>query len=212
MTRRTTLLALAVFAGAVFPLPLTGQQATEGFQPGDVIQLIVEGDTLLSGNFTVEAGPVLQLPVIGDIALAGVRRTEVEPHLRQQLSRYIKDPIVHAKALIRLSIVGEVTRPGIYPVPADLVLGDALTLAGGLTQEAKFAAIRIERGSDRLLEGDGLQQALARGITVDQLNLRAGDRIFVPQQPRRMAESKWQTIGVLITLPAAIFGIIQLSK
>jgi len=206
---RTMLLVLVALVGAP---TLRAQQATEGFQSGDVVRLEVEGDTLFTGTFTVGPGPALTLPVIGEIPLAGVHRVALEAHLQQQLGRYLRNPVIRAKALIRLSILGEVARPGIYAVPTDLVLADAVMVAGGPTQDAKFAATRIERGSERLLEGDRLQQALARGLTVDDLNLRAGDQIFVPQVTRRDPESKWRVLGILLTVPVAIFTITRLGK
>lgn len=208
-TFRTTLWVLAALAAAT---PLGAQQAAEDFHPGDVVRLEVEGDTLFTGTFTVGPGPVLPLPVIGDVSLAGVSRSGLEPHLREQLGRYFKNSVVHAKALIRLSVVGEVLRPGIYAVPTDLVLSDVLMVAGGPTVDAKFTATRIERESDRLIEGDALQEALAHGKTVGELRLRAGDRIFVPRVTRKDPETTWRIIGILVTIPAAIFGITQLAK
>jgi polysaccharide export outer membrane protein len=200
-TLRTTLLVLAGLAGAA---ALPAQQGTEGFQPGDVIRLEVEGDTVFTGTFTVGPGPGLTLPVIGEVSLVGVRRTEVEAHLKRQLGRYFKNPVIHAKALIRLSIVGEVARPGIYPVPTDLVLADVFMVAGGPTHEAKFAATRIERGDQRLVDAKELQQALGRGLTVDDLNLRAGDRITVPREVHD-PEVPWRIMGLLLSVPAAIY-------
>src|SRR5207249_3222905 len=81
--------------------------AGSGFQVGDRILLQVEGDSLLSKTFAVGPGPALTLPVIGAIPLTGVRRSDIEPYLSQQLARYVKEPVVHAKALINLSILGE---------------------------------------------------------------------------------------------------------
>src|SRR2546430_14391553 len=101
---------------------VAAQTPATAFQVGDRILLHVEGDSALTDTFTVVAGPALRLPDIGEISLAGVRRTDLEAHLTQQLSRYIKDPVVQARALIRVSVVGEVTRPGFYAVPVDLVL------------------------------------------------------------------------------------------
>jgi len=205
---RATLLVLAGWAGAA---SLQGQQGTEGFQPGDVIRLEVEGDTVFTGTFTVGPGPALTLPVVGQVSLAGVRRTELEPQLQEQLGRYFKHPVIHAKALIRLSIVGEVARPGIYPVPTDLVLADALMVAGGPTHEAKFAATRIERGDQRLVDAKELQQALGRGLTVDDLNLRAGDRIYVPREVHD-PEAPWRIVGLILSVPAAIYVLTRLSR
>jgi protein involved in polysaccharide export with SLBB domain len=208
-TIRTIFSALALLtAGAA----LAAQEAKKQFQPGDVIRLEIEGDTVLSGTHTVGPGPALTLPVIGAIPLTGVPRTGIEAHLRQQLAKYLKDPVIHAQSLIRLSIVGEVARPGIYAVPTDLVLADALMLAGGPTQAAQFAATRIERGRGQVVGGDRLQQALAGGLTVDDLNLRAGDRIYVPPGVRRDPEAKWRIAGLVVTAAATVFTIIRLSK
>src|SRR5256885_16998885 len=131
--------------------------ATSDFQPNDQIQLEVEGDTQFTKAFTVGPGPALMLPVIGAIPLAGVRRAQVETYLTQQLKRYMKDPVVHAKVLVRLSILGEVEHPGFYPVRADAPLSDALMLAGGPTKDAKFTGTRIDRIGRGGVAGSGPQ-------------------------------------------------------
>jgi len=155
----------------------------------------------------VGPGPALTLPVIGAIPLTGVRRSDIEPYLSQQLARYVKEPVVHAKALINLSILGEVERPGFYAVSADIVLADALMQAGGPTREAKVAAMRIERSGKPLLAEDSLQSVLAHGLTVDQVGLRDGDRLVVPRLVQRDAESTWRILGVIVSIPVAIYGI-----
>src|SRR5438046_10117063 len=107
------LLALMFFVG-----PLAGQTAKGalpgGFEVGDQILLEVEGDTQFTHAFSVGPGPALTLPVIGAIPLTGVRRADVETYLAQQLGRYMKNPVVHAKVLVRLGVFGEVEKPGCY--------------------------------------------------------------------------------------------------
>src|SRR2546427_10530858 len=83
-------------------VPAEAQTRATGFQVGDRILLHVERDSALSDTFTVVAGPALRLPNIGEISLAGVRRTDLEAHLTRELSRYIKDPVVQARALIQI--------------------------------------------------------------------------------------------------------------
>src|SRR5439155_1472716 len=117
------------------------------------------------------------------IPLAGVRRADIETYLPPELGRYLKDPIVHAHALIRVAVLGEGVRPGFYAVPLDLVLADALMVAGGPTQDAKVDRLRILRGEASLWSGDRLQAAVARGATLEQLGLSGGDRIDVPGGP-----------------------------
>jgi len=188
---------------------VAAQTRAATFQVGDRILLHVEGDSALSDTFTVVAGPALRLPLIGEIALAGVRRTDLEAHLSRELGRYIKDPVVQARALIRVSVVGEVIRPGFYAVPVDLVLPDALMLAGGATQSARVDRLRILRGNASLWSGTDLQAAIARGATLDELGIRAGDRIQVP--PRGDPESKWRVAGIIVTTLATAVTVVAVT-
>jgi protein involved in polysaccharide export with SLBB domain len=154
------------------------------FQVGDRIDLSVQGEPTLSTPFTVAAGTVLRLPTIGDVPLRGVLRSELEPYLATEIGRYLKEPVVRAQALIRVSVLGAVATPGYYVVPADALLTDALMSAGGPVSTAKFSGIRVERGKERIWQGNPLQRAITEGRTLDQLSLRAGDRIFVPAERR----------------------------
>lgn len=188
----------------------TAQTPVTAFQVGDRILLHVEGDSALSDTFTVVAGPALRLPTIGEISLAGVRRTDLEAHLTRELGRYFKDPVVQARALIRVSVVGEVTRPGFYAVPVDLVLADALMLAGGATTEARVDRLRVLRGNSALWSGSKLQAAIARGATLEELGIHAGDRIQVPGQGDR--ESKWRIAGMIVTTLATAVTVVVLTN
>lgn len=184
-----------------------GQTPATGFQPGDRILLYVEGDSALSDTFTVVAGPALRLPILGEIPLAGVRRSDLEAHLTRELGRYIKHPVVQARALIRVSVVGEVTRPGFYAVPIDLVVADALMLAGGATQDARVDRLEILRDNSSLWSGSRLQTAIARGATLDELGIRTGDRIQVPRGQRADPESKWRILGLIVGTTVAVVAL-----
>jgi len=208
-------LLMCLVALAALASPLAAQSAkptpASGFLVGDQIWLQVEEDTQFTHTFTVAQGPTLMLPVIGAIPLTGVHRADVERYLTQQLGRYLKNPSVHAKALVRLSILGEVERPGFYAVPADVVIGDALMVAGGPTRDAKFRDARIERDGQQVWTGDTLRDAVAKGLTIDQMNLHTGDQIFVPREVRKDPETTWRIIGILVTLPVAIYGLTRLG-
>lgn len=179
------------------------------FQVGDRIGLVVENEQQLTDTFTVKEERVLSLPVIGDVPLKGVLRAELEPHLTRAISRYVRDPVVHARSLIRVSILGEVPRPGFYLVPTDMVITDALMQAGGPATTSNLTKIRIERGGERLWEGEPLQRAIAEGRTLDQLSLQAGDRVVVPKL-KRVSETGVRTAILILSIPAAIFGLTRL--
>jgi protein involved in polysaccharide export with SLBB domain len=204
---------LAIVAALVLLRPVAAaaqDNLATPFQVGDRILLSVEGDSVLSDTFSVVSGPALRLPKIGDISLANVPRAGLEPYLKRELGRYINDPIVTARALIRISVMGEVARPGFYAVPVDLVLPDALMVAGGATSEARLERLQIVRGNSPVVRSDALQIAIARGATLDQLGMRAGDRIEVPRG--RDPESKWRIGAMIIGGVATAVGIIALTR
>lgn len=184
--------------------------ASPPFQVGDRILLTVEGDSALSDTFTVVAGPTLRLPNIGDISLANVPRGQVQDYLVRELGRYIHDANVTARALIRISVMGQVARPGFYAVPVDLVLPDALMVAGGATQDARLEKLQVLRGKATLWRSDALQGAIARGATLEDLGIQAGDRIDVPRGISD-PESKWRIAGIIIGSLATAVGVIALT-
>jgi protein involved in polysaccharide export with SLBB domain len=185
---------------------------TGDFQPGDRILLRVEGEPTLTDTFVVISGPGLNLPspIAGDIPLAGVLRSELAGYLKTRIANYVRDPVVHVRSLVRVSVVGGVPKPGFFVVPADMPLPDLLMLAGGWGPDAKLKDLRIERGASRLWEGEALQAATREGRTVDQLSLRAGDQIVVPRQSRANLEQMARIVTAVIAIPAAIYGIVHL--
>ena len=204
---------------------------TEGdFQIGDRVALRVEDDAIvapladrvqaqaqpagrtieqqLSDTFAVGQGRDLILPAIGTVSLRGVLRSELEGHLTRYISQYVRDPVVHARPLLRLSIQGAVARPGYYYVPTDAVLPDAMMAAGGPRPEAKMNKARIERGGSRVWEGDRLRLALAEGRTVDALNLRTGDQVVVPTQSNLFDGVRF--VSILLGIPVTVYALTRI--
>lgn len=151
------------------------------FQIGDQVALTVEGEQPLTGNFLVQEGPALVLPTVGTVSLKGVLRSELEGRLREELARYIRDPVVQARSSIRIIITGAVGKAGYYVVPTDLVASEIFAVAGGPAGTARLDQVRVERRDQVIWSGDALQQAIIEGRTLDQLGFRAGDEIVVPE-------------------------------
>lgn len=180
------------------------------YQVGDRILLTVQGEAALTDTFVVEVGKVLDLPQIGPVPLAGVLRSELESHLQDQIGRFLRDPAVTARSLMRVSILGEVGQPGFYVVPTNLVLTDVLMQAGGPTRTAELTKIYVERGTEKIWEGEVLQQAITEGRTLDQLSLLAGDRIVVPGHKTSNFYNSLRTFTLLITIPVTIYGLTRI--
>jgi hypothetical protein len=181
------------------------------FRVGDRVELRVRGHDGLSGTFVVESGQLIQLPQVGEVHLRGILRSELRDHLTQELSRFIRNPDVTAESLIRLGIMGHVNSPGFMVLPASMLLEDALMAAGGPGRDADLDRLVIQRGGDAVWEGGPLQDALVHGLTLDQLSLRAGDRIEVRRRSTTTLFS-WTTLRiVLVTVPSAIWTFRRLG-
>jgi protein involved in polysaccharide export with SLBB domain len=101
-----------------------------------------------------------------------------------------------------------VVRPGFYAASLDGLITDALMEAGGPTGRADLNGVRIERGTEVLYSGSALQEAIIAGRTLNQLNVRAGDRVVVPQQQTR---SIGEAIRLaVVAIPSLVFVISQL--
>ena len=180
------------------------------FRVGDRVALYVQGEPNLPDTVAVEPGPMISLPLFGEISLHGVLRSEIEAHVAQALSSFLRDPVVRANGLMRLAVIGSVARPGFYTMPAEMLVGEALMVAGGPTPASDLGDVRIERGATLLLEGEELQEAIRNGLTLDQLNLQAGDQIVVPA---RGTGSTLATIGIIAGLAGSVgFLILQLVR
>jgi hypothetical protein len=175
---------------------LLRQRLEEGdMRVGDRVLLDVMGYPQLSDTFPVTAGRLLVLPEVGDVPLAGVLRSELEEHLRTHLARFYRSPVVRARALVRLEILGAVGRPGYYAVPSDVLVSDALMHAGGPSGNADLQRVRLQRGRQVLWEGERMRQAMQEGRTLDQLSVQAGDGIHVPERGSRF---NWLREGLMI--------------
>lgn len=209
-TERSTAYSDALRASARYEAELIRSRLEEGdFQVGDRITLRVEGEPELTGEFPVETSRVLVLPLVGSIPLQGVLRSEVNEHLANHLRRFIRDPVVQARSLIRISVLGSVGQPGYYLIPAEALVTDALMQAGGPAGDADLAGTRIMRGQAEVWNGEALREAMVAGRTLDQMNLRAGDEIVVPRTRARQVGSVVQlaiTVVTTVVLLATTLG------
>jgi protein involved in polysaccharide export with SLBB domain len=157
------------------------------FRVGDRILFSVQGEENLPDTLTVAPGQVVEMPLLGEISVAGVLRSEIRSHLTDEVSRFIRDPVVRANGLMRVSILGAVGNPGFYSMPAETVLGEAIMVAGGPAGNANLEAVQIRRGATVLMEDDLVFESFRQGLTLDQLNLQAGDQITVPDRRGTLA-------------------------
>ncbi len=154
------------------------------FHEGDRIVVKVQGTAGFTDTLIVRSGKTLQLPQMADLSLDGVLRSELSSRLTTYIGKYLRDPVVQVTPLVRLGILGSVARPGYYYSPADLPLSDVMMLAGGPTADADLAKVSIRRSGQIILDERSSRTALSEGLSMDTLNLQAGDEISIGEKRR----------------------------
>ncbi len=174
------------------------------FHVGDRIILEVRGEPTLTNSFTVRSGRVLVLPNLAEMSVRGVLRAELQDYLTKQIARYVRNPDVQATSLIRLAVLGNVQKPGFYSLPADVLISDAIMEAGGPSSDANVGKSVVKRGQREIWSETAVQTAVTSGKTLDQLNLRAGDEIFVGERTRRSWLGVVQAAGAVVGVVAGV--------
>ena len=169
------LLVLAACSGSppVQTAPASEAAETLALSPGDAIRVQVWREADLSGTFTVDDRGIATLPLLGEREVTGLDPSELRDKLLTDYREYLQNPSIEVTILRRISILGAVRSPGLYPVDATVSLSDALALAGGLAPHGNLNDIRLIR--DRqviLLDFDA-------ATLVGMSDIRSGDQIVV---------------------------------
>jgi len=85
-------------------------------------------------NYLIDENGEIDFPVIGKIKLVGLTAEEVRVMLRDRLKDYLVDPIINIRLEnFTITVLGEVGRPGTYPVNGEKInVFEALGLAGDM--------------------------------------------------------------------------------
>ncbi len=101
-------------------------------------------------DYLVDKEGEIDFPVVGKVKIAGLSSEEVRILLREKLSDYLKNPIINIRLKnFTVTILGEVNRPGTYPVNGErITVLEALGLAGDLTIKGMRENVLVIRDFD----------------------------------------------------------------
>ncbi len=153
--------------------------------PGDVFTMEIVGEKDLPKEYTVSSDGTVDLPYVQTIDVGGLEPQEIARVIRKRLieKKILNDPavIVQVKEYNsrRVVLLGQVAKPGTFPLTSGLTLIQAISLAGGLTAIANDDRVTLTRKV-----GDKTQtvvlsvEAITSGNSED-IPLQSGDRIYV---------------------------------
>jgi len=191
--------------------PAGGSAQDYRIGPGDTLRVTVYGHEDLSPTVVVQPGGTFTFPLLGSVEAAGATPAALETLLRERLAKgLIRDPQVSVVVQDYRSqvvfAVGEVTRPGAYPLAGETSVVELLARAGPVSPSAGSEVIVVRPRSkvdrpvlpDEVAGGGGKTPAGAteaevmrvdmREVRAGRLDrnilLRANDTVFVPEATR----------------------------
>src|SRR2546426_1055060 len=115
--------------------------------PEDMLQISVWKNDAMSRAVLVRPDGKISLPLLNDVQAAGLTAIELKEVLTKRLTDYMPSPevsvIVTDVRSLKVSVMGEVARPGRYELKSWATVLDVLAMAGGLTQYASRSRIVI---------------------------------------------------------------------
>lgn len=132
------------------PKSLVAQSSETTIGPGDVISVRVFGQEANSvERARVRDDGKITIPFLSDVDVAGMEPAELARRVEVKLKPFIVKPVVtvvlHERPPMRISVVGNVARPGVYDVEDGLGVIHALAAAGGLTPFANEDRVFVLR-------------------------------------------------------------------
>lgn len=184
LPRKTAVSLILIAAFLTFPLAPAVAQQPYVLGPEDVIEVLVLGNPEVSRTVTIRPDGMISLPLIGEVAAAGLAPEQLRQRLTELFARYFRSPqvsvIVREFRRVRVSVLGQVSRPGIYELKQSATVLDALAAAGGLAPEAGLGEARLIRARDAPVVID-LERLLLQGEMAFNHRLENGDTLVVPE-------------------------------
>ena len=177
----------AMPSAAVAPVggfPLSGEYI---IGPEDMLQITVWKNDTLSRVLPVRPDGKISLPLLHDIQAAGLTPMQLRDKIANALSEFMPNPEVAVTVSdvrsYRVSVLGEVQKPGQLQLKADTTVLEAIALAGGFRDFASPGKITILRkdskGATQKIPFN-YNRVVKNNRSEDNVILKSGDVVVVP--------------------------------
>lgn len=162
-------------------------------------------------NYLVNNGGEIIFPVLGMLKVGGKTTQETSAMIVGMLERYLKEkPIVTVRLVnYRISVIGEVSRPGVYPVNNEQVnIFEAVAMAGDLTIYGKRNNVRIIRNEN------GKQKLITLNLNDEHIiyspdfYLRQNDVVYVePNKAKKQSADIGSSTNLLVSITSILISL-----
>src|SRR2546426_5530336 len=164
----------------------TSEQGDYRIGPEDVLDIAVWNNTAISRTVPVRPDGKISLPLLNDIQAAGLTPMQVRDALIHKLKEYMPTPevsvIVKEVHSFKVSVVGEVKKPGRHELKSQATVLDVLALAEGFGDFAARGKIVVLRPAGETVTHIpfNYNKVLSNNGTMENFFLQPGDIIVIP--------------------------------
>jgi polysaccharide export outer membrane protein len=167
--------------------PLSAAPTDYVIGPEDVLQVSVWKNETLSRVVPVRPDGKISLPLLHDIQAAGLTAMQLRDKISKALGEFMPNPevsvIVTDVRSFRVSVMGEVQRPGVLLLRSSTTIMEAIAMAGGFRDFAspsKIVVVRKSASGQTEKIPFNYNRAIRTGENEDNIFLKTGDVIVVP--------------------------------
>ena len=205
-------------------------------QPGDILDIQIKAlnpesvlifqrqDALMRQNIQFQNRAIdgylvgdnnsINLPLIGSISTEGLNTSSLSEQIVNKLTPYIKDPSVNVRILnFRVSILGEVTRPGTYIFLEErLSIPQAIGQAGDLTINGDRNNVLLVRDLDGNKSSQFIDLTKSDFINSSNYYLKQNDVLYIRPNNAKVKSSglvgNASTLVSILSLAVSLFIVI----
>jgi polysaccharide export outer membrane protein len=153
----------------------------------DVLDIDVWKEKEISRAIPVRPDGKISLPLIGEIQASGMTPLQLQDDIAQRLKAFLANPavtvIVSDPRSHHFNIVGQIAKPGAYPLSQSMTVLDAISAAGGFrdfAKETKIYVLRTMPGGNQERLPFNYKDAIKGKKPENNVVLKPGDTIVVP--------------------------------
>jgi polysaccharide export outer membrane protein len=152
----------------------------------DVLDVSVWKEPEVSRVVPVRPDGKISLPLLNDVQAAGLTPAALAAQITESLKKYVTNPqvtvIITTINSQRVYLLGEVTRPGAFPMIPGMTVLQAVSSGGGFTQFARtknIYVLRMENGK-QVKYPFNYKEVIGGKKPEQDILLKAGDTIVIP--------------------------------
>ena len=168
-------------------------------------------------SYTLDEDGYIELPLTGKIELKNLTVDGAKEKIQAEINKFVNQTTLIVKlSNFNLTVLGEVTRPGMYKVyQSQINLFEAVALAGNMTNFAKNSEVKIIRQTDNGSEVITVDMGKADILSSPYYYLKPNDIIYV--EPLKIKQwgfttFPYSTVISIVTLGVTLFSILYFKN